>query len=42
MRSYVLKRDALRRGLQNRDEETAWRRALVQLAGEPSVAYQGN
>jgi hypothetical protein len=38
MRSYVLKRDALRRELHNRDEETAWRRALVQLAGEPSVS----
>jgi predicted GTPase len=37
MRSYVLKRDALRRGLQNRDEEVAWRRALVQLAGEQNV-----
>ncbi|MBI1880585.1 MAG: hypothetical protein HYR94_20600 [Chloroflexi bacterium] len=37
MRSYVLKREALRRGLHNRDEETAWQRALVQLAGEQSV-----
>jgi len=37
MRSYLLKRDALRRGLHNQDEETAWRRALVQLAGEQSV-----
>jgi ribosome biogenesis GTPase A len=34
MRSYVLKRDALRRGLLNTNEENAWRRALLQLAGE--------
>jgi GTP-binding protein EngB required for normal cell division len=34
LRSYSLKRAALRRGLINQDEETAWRRALVQLAGE--------
>ncbi|MCL4529927.1 MAG: dynamin family protein [Chloroflexi bacterium] len=34
MRSYVLKRDALRRGLLNSNEENAWRRALVQLVGE--------
>jgi len=34
MRSYVLKRAALRRGLTNSDEEGAWRRALVQLVGE--------
>lgn len=34
MRSYTLKRDALRRGLLNAQEESAWRRALVQFAGE--------
>lgn len=34
LRSYSLKRAALRRGLINQDEESAWRRALVQLAGE--------
>lgn len=34
LRSYVLKRDALRRGLLYREEEDAWRRALVQLVGE--------
>jgi GTPase Era involved in 16S rRNA processing len=34
MRSYTLKRDAIRRGLMNSDEENAWRRALVQLVGE--------
>jgi GTPase Era involved in 16S rRNA processing len=34
LRSYALKRDALRRGLLHHEEETAWRRALVQLAGE--------
>jgi GTP-binding protein EngB required for normal cell division len=34
LRSYTLKRDALRRGLLHLDEETAWRRALVQVVGE--------
>jgi hypothetical protein len=34
MRSYVLKREALRRGLINTREERAWRRALVTLVGE--------
>lgn len=34
MRSYVLKREALRRGLVNSNEENAWRRALVQIVGE--------
>jgi hypothetical protein len=34
LRSYTLKRDALRRGLLNQEEEYAWRRALVQLVGE--------
>jgi hypothetical protein len=34
MRSYTLKRDAIRRGLINSNEENAWRRAMVQLVGE--------
>ncbi len=34
MRSYTLKRDALRRQLTNSQEENAWKRALVQLVGE--------
>ena len=34
LRSYTLKRDALRRGLLHREEVDAWRRALVQLVGE--------
>lgn len=34
MRSYTLKRDAIRRGLMNSNEENAWRRVLVQLVGE--------
>jgi GTP-binding protein EngB required for normal cell division len=34
MHSYVLKRDALRRGLLNTNEEKAWLRALLQLVGE--------
>jgi hypothetical protein len=34
MRSYSLKRDALRRGLLNTDEDNAWRFALLQLTGE--------
>ena len=37
MRTYTLKRDALRRGLLNKQEENAWRRALVQLVGERNV-----
>jgi hypothetical protein len=37
MRSYTLKRDALRRGLLNSHEKNAWRRALVQLVGERTV-----
>ena len=34
LRSYPLKRDALRRGFINTQEEQAWWRALVQLVGE--------
>lgn len=34
LRSYMLKRDALRRGLLHQEEVDAWRRALVQLVGE--------
>jgi len=34
LRSYSLKRAALRRGLINQDEESAWRRAIILLAGE--------
>jgi ribosome biogenesis GTPase A len=34
MHSYVLKRDAIRRGLLNANEEDAWRRALILLSGE--------
>lgn len=34
LRSYTLKRDALRRGLLNQEEANAWRRALVLLVGE--------
>jgi len=34
LRSYTLKRDALRRGLLNQEEADAWRRALMQLVGE--------
>lgn len=38
LRSYSLKRAALRRGLINQEEETAWRRALAQLAGERNAS----
>lgn len=38
MHSYTLKRDALRRGLHNQDEEDAHRRALTRLAGESYLA----
>ena len=34
LHSYALKRDALRRGLLRKEEEYAWRHALVQLVGE--------
>jgi hypothetical protein len=34
LRSYSLKRDALRRGLLHQEEAVAWRRALVQVVGE--------
>ena len=34
LRSYTLKRDALRRGLLHREESNAWRHALAQLVGE--------
>jgi GTP-binding protein EngB required for normal cell division len=34
LRSYTLKRDALRRGLLNQEEADAWRRALAQVVGE--------
>lgn len=34
LRSYALKRDALRRGLLNQEEADAWRRAMVQVVGE--------
>jgi hypothetical protein len=34
LRSYALKRDALRRGLLHQEEAGAWRRALVQVVGE--------
>jgi GTP-binding protein EngB required for normal cell division len=34
MRAFVLKRDAIRRGLINANEEKAWRGALVRLVGE--------
>jgi Dynamin family len=38
MRSYVLKREALRRSLVTADEADAYRRALRMLAGLPSLA----
>jgi len=34
MHNFTLKRDAIRSGLLNSNEENAWRRALVQLVGE--------
>ena len=39
MQSFVLKRDALRRGLIRNDEENAWWRALIQLTGERTAQY---
>ena len=37
MHGYALKREALRRGLLNTQEENAWRRALVQMVGEQTL-----
>ena len=37
MQSYAIKRDALRRGLQNSDEEDAHLFALIHLAGHRSL-----
>ena len=37
MQGYAIKRDALRRGLQNTDEEDAYLLALVHLAGHRSL-----
>ena len=42
MQSFALKHDAIRRGLQNADEEDAWRRTLVRLAGEAAVCVPWN
>jgi len=41
LHSYVLKREALRAGLVNANEEGAWRRALIQLVGEPMAQFWG-
>ena len=37
MRSYALKHEALRRALQNRNEEDAYRRAVARIVGGRSV-----
>lgn len=37
MRSYAMKHEAVRRALQNRDEEDAYRRAIIHLVGERYV-----
>lgn len=37
MRSFALKHDALRRALQNKNEEDAYRRAVIRIVGERSV-----
>jgi len=37
MRSYALKREALRRHLANRNEEDAYRRAVIRIVGERSI-----
>ncbi len=41
LRSFVLKREALRRGLVNANEEKAWLRALLLLAGERTAHALG-
>jgi len=42
MQAFALKHDAIRRGLQNADEQDAWRRTLVHLAGEANVCIPWN
>ena len=37
MRSYALKHDALRRALQNQDEEDAYRRTITRIVGNRNV-----
>jgi hypothetical protein len=37
MRSYAMKHDALRRSLQNRNEEDAYRRAIIRIVGDWSL-----
>jgi GTP-binding protein EngB required for normal cell division len=37
MRSYAMKREALRRGLENRNEEDAYRRAIIRIVGGRNV-----
>jgi hypothetical protein len=37
MKSYAMKREALRRKLQNRDEEDAYRRAIIRIVGGRNV-----
>lgn len=37
MRNYALKREALRRALQNRNEEDAYRRAMIHIVGDRNV-----
>lgn len=37
MKSYALKRDALRRALQNKDEEDAYRRTITRIVGNRNV-----
>ncbi len=41
LHGYVLKRAALRGGLLNASEESAWQRILVQLVGEPMAQFWG-
>jgi hypothetical protein len=37
MQTYAMKHEALRRGLQNRNEKDAYRRAVVRIVGGQSV-----
>jgi len=38
MRSFTLKQDALRRFLQNRNENDAWLRTVTRLVGSRSIS----
>jgi hypothetical protein len=40
LRSFLLKRTAIQRGLLNTEEQSAWARAMVKMVGDRMVYYQ--